>query len=230
MSADTILKSHQSFYFGTKGLSKDDILKIDSIFKDYEVDVVYRVDEYESADVKSIIELCERTSATSLHANNPADKKHPYVSLLVNGPLSSWEVFYPKEGTVKDRAALAQLFNEVEKILRSRRELFPRLPWNTLRDVAVFVPIAFLSAKVIFPGVYYDYSDILRVTIFTAVFNYLIALIQVRRYFRRVIIVKPPFRDRLRTIINWVLVTIAASIISSTSETALEFVSKYFSH
>ena len=229
MSTDKLLRSHKRFLFGTKGLTKNDVIKIDSIFKTYEIDIVYKVDEFKSNDVQSIIELCEQTSATSLHANNPMNVKNPYVSLLINGPLSSWEIFYPKEGTVKDRAAVTQLFSEVKDVLIVRQEFFPRPPWNALRDVVVFIPIFFLSAKIIFPNLHYDYSQILRVTVFAAVFNYLIAFIEVRRYFRRAIVVNPSSRDRLRTAGNWILVTIAASLITTASEKALELIAKHFS-
>lgn len=232
MSTNGIPRNHKIFHFGTKGLTRDDIIKIDNIFKTYELNIIYRVDEFESNDIQSIIELCQRTSATSLHATNPKDVmdgKNPYVSLHILGPLSSWEMYYPKEGTIKDRAAATQLFSEVKNILIARREFFPRRPLNALRDIAVFTPVSLLSAKIIFPKLSYDYSDILRITVFAAVLSYLIAFIEVRRYFRRVIVVKPPSRDRLRSAITWILATIAASLIGGISEKVLELLSKHFS-
>lgn len=228
MTANEITKSEQRFYFGTRGLTKDDILKIHDIFRKYDIDITYGVNEYKTTEVQSLIEICEISSASSMLANNLSDKDNSYVSLHVNAELSSWIVLFPREGGVKERAVVTQLFNEVKEVLVRRQVFFPRAPWKNLRDVIVFIPIVFLTTKVIFPSFHYEYLEILSITIFAAVFNYLISFFEIRRLTRRVIVVKPSLWVRLKAFRFWILATLAAAIISYASEKALEFISQYF--
>lgn len=224
------MKSEERFNFGTRGLTKNDILKIDDIFRKYNIDITYEVGEYKTKEVQSLIGICETNSASSMLANNLFDKENYYVSLHVNAELSSWITLFPREGGIKERAVVTQLFNEVKEVLVRRQVFLPRAPWKTLRDIVVFIPMILLTTKVIFPTLHYEYLEILRFTIFCAIFNYLFSFFEIRRIMRRVIIVNPSLWVRLKTFRFWILATIAAAIISKLSERALEIISKYFAY
>ena len=151
MADNDILKKNEIYYFVTRGLRKKDLLEISKIFSQYEVDVIYRVDDYEVNDIESVIKICEQKNITSLHAHSYPRADGCFVSLHIIGEFSSWDVSFPPKGSVKERAVAAQLFGDIKKILDVRKEIFPRMPWSTLRDILVFIPIMLLSLKVIFP-------------------------------------------------------------------------------
>lgn len=229
MARNENLKRHERYYFVTKGLIKKDLLDISCIFTQYEIDIVYKADDYETNDINTVIKVCEENNITSLHAHSYPNKDGYYVSLHIIGEFSSWDVSFPPDGSIKERAVAAQLFGDIKKILDVRRERLPQIPWSTLRDVLVFVPIFLLSIKVIFPTFIYGYSEILRISIYAAIFNYLLAMIQTRRVLRRVIFVKPTLRERLGAAKGWIGATVAAAAISLTIESLLKYLYHLFS-
>lgn len=216
-----ILKRHKIYYFATKGLTKKDLIEIASILAQYEIDAVYKVNDYETNDINSVIKICEEKKISSLYVHSHPNEDAYHVSLHIIGEFSSWEVSFPPKGGVKERAVASQLFGDIKSILDTRREAFPKIPWSTLQNVLVFFPIFLLSVKVVFPTFIYDYLDMLRITIFAAVFNYSLELIKDRRILRRVIIVKPTLWERLSAARGWIGATIAAAAISIAFENAL---------
>lgn len=220
------MKETLQYYFSTLGLYPGDLEYIGGLLDGYEPE--YWSVCAESKSFESISELIAYINAGNLVSSfyfhcRLGRGNVPRVSLSIIGAVSSWEVALPQNPDPQTIAIAQHIFASVRTRLDARSKIMPNVPWHIARNILVAIPLALLFVQ--------RYVDpklanqlIFHVTISVAISFYALSYLERRRYYQYAVR-KPKKFEKLMSASNFILVTLASSLITS----AVEFVfSKVF--
>lgn len=187
MSKKTLVNNEHQYFFGTKGLTIEDIEGIGLIYDRYGVNSKFSTRDHKFDEIDGFIEYVRENECSTLHFLGEISKTNLVVSLSVIGALSSWTVGKPNQGTPEEWAISQQVFLEVQEILEKRREFIPDVPWNVAKNSLTIIPLVALSIRSFAFEEFLTDSRVLRLTIAVAAMSFAFAFIERRRWYRTAI-------------------------------------------